>query len=97
VIVSLPWLNPREQLRAARVLRSRFNDCGCAHGTVAFLLVLALCAWTRPWTGSPWWLAIPYALLAALLAAVPAKLAALLWSRWRLRLLLSRLARAEPR
>ena len=58
VIVSLPWLDPREQLRAARLLRSRFNDCGCAHGTVAF---------------------------------------ALLWSRWRLRVLLSRLARAEPR
>ena len=97
VIVSLPWLDSRERQRAARTLRSHFNDCGCAEGTVAFVLVLAVCVWTQPWPGAAWWMAIAYSFVSALFAAVPAKLGALLWSRWRLRVLLARLAPAEVR
>ena len=97
VVVTLPWLDAHEQQRAARSLKSYFNYCGCHESAIAFIFVLAACLWIDPWTGAPRWMAGSYSLMSALLAAVPAKLAALLWSRWRLRVLLARLARMETR
>jgi hypothetical protein len=97
VIVSLPWLDSRERERAGHSLQAYFNDCGCGQGALAFVLVLAVSLWMDPWTGASPWTAVAYSFIAALFAAVPAKLAALLWSGWRLRVLLARLARAEAR
>lgn len=84
VRVTLPWLGGDERLRAAEELHRQFNDCGCFWGGPAFLLVLGGSIAMRTSEGESPWSATGMALVAAVPAAVAAKLLGLAVSRWRL-------------
>jgi len=95
VQVTLPWLDSREQQRNAKALKFYLNDCGCLWGVPAFVAAFAGCLAMAPSRGGQTWIAVGLSLLVAVAAALVAKLAALAWSRWRLRVLLDRMARGD--
>lgn len=97
VCVTLPWLDEDERHRVARAIQTYFNDCGCLVGAPAFVLALAWCLHASPWPDGSAWAAAGYTLLASVGAALAGKGAGLLWSRWRLRVLLRRMTHAEGR
>ena len=93
VHVRLPWLDHDERARSASALTRLFNECGCLWGAPAFLSVLAWGALGAPWSslGTP--AALGLSMLLATSAGLAAVVSALVWSRWRLRVLLAQLAR----
>jgi hypothetical protein len=97
VLIRIPWLDGADQQRTAKTIKFYFNDCGCLWGALVFVLVLTGCLWMEPWGEAPWWIAPAYALLASVPAAIAAKLSALAWSWWRLKVLIGRIMHAETR
>lgn len=95
VLIALPWIVRAEQQRSAKTLKFYFNDCGCLWGSPAFVAAGAVCLLFGPWDGRSTWAAVGVSLLVAVAAALMAKLAALAWSRRRLKVLLHRMAPAE--
>lgn len=90
VAIDLPGLSVRDADLAAVRIGKYFNDCGCGWALAAFLLGLPLLLITPaiPVDHGP--LRVAAAILVAAFAAALAKMAALLWSYWRLRRLLAR-------
>jgi hypothetical protein len=93
VHVRLPWLDHAEQARSASALARLFNECGCLWGAPAFLSVLAWGALGAPWSTLGTLAAIGVSMLLATTAGLAAVVFALVWSRWRLQVLLAQLAR----
>ena len=97
VVVTLPWLTDDERRRAALMLRASFNECGCTHGAIAFVAALGWTVRARPWGEGSLASGIAYVVSLSIAAAVAGKLAGLSWSWWRLRVLLSEMARRPTR
>lgn len=93
VHVRLPWLDHHERMRSGQALARHFNECGCLWGAPAFLSVLAWGALGAPWSAWGTLAALTTSMAVAVAAATAAVVLALAWSRWRLQVLLARLAR----
>ena len=95
VHVRLPWLDHGERMRSARAVARYFNECGSLWAAPAFLSVLAWAALGAPWSSFGTLAATAISLMLATVAALVATVSARAWSRWRLQVLLARLARGR--
>lgn len=94
VRVSMVGIPPGDSAKAARAVRSLFNDCACAWGGATFLVVI-VAAWFLPiLADAAVWVRAAGILFLALAASLAAKGLGLALSRWRLLLVLEQLRAA---
>lgn len=96
VLVTLPWLDSKEQVRSANALRDLFNECGCLWGGLTFLVTLTGAFSFQFIQGGLSLTRVAVLVLIAVCSAFTAKLLSLAWSRWRLLAWLQRM-RPPPR
>ena len=95
VLIALPWIDGAEQRRIARRLKRYFNDCGCLWGAAIFVFMFICSLSVGPWSNTRTPVVVGVSVLVSVPAALAAKLMALAWSYWRLKVLLNRMKSGE--
>lgn len=91
VVVAVPGMSQVEATALAAALKRNFNECGCGWGGFALLgtaAVVSAASWLLKVALLP---SLGYVALLCVAAALVGRSAALAWSAWRVRVLLSRL------